>query len=106
MDNNKKILGMIGLCKRAGKLVTGEEAVLESIRKNTSSLVIIANDSSVATLKKITDKCKTFNKDCIIFSDKFTLGKYTKNEYTVTVSVKDNNFAKRINELYFENSQK
>ena len=99
MENNKKTLNMIGLCKRAGKLVTGEQAVLESIKKMTSSLVIISSDASNSTLKKITDKCNSYESEYIIFSDRYTLGAYTKKEYAVTISVNDINFAKRIKEL-------
>ena len=94
---------MLGLCKRAGKLSTGEQAVLENVKKGTSSLVIISVDSSDGTRKKITDKCKSYKTNCIIFSDRYTLGKYTNKEYAVTVSVNDTNFAKRILELYSEN---
>lgn len=102
MDNNEKTLNMIGLCKRAGKLVTGEQEVLESIKKMTSSLVIISSDASDSTLKKFTDKCKSYKRDCIIFSDRYTLGAYTKKEYTVTISINDINFAKRIKELQLD----
>jgi len=104
VDNNEKILSMIGLCKRAGKLVTGEQKVLENIKKKTSSLVIIATDASNGTLKRITDKCISYKRDYIIYSDRFTLGTYTKKEYAVTVSVNDINFATRIKELYSKDS--
>ena len=99
MEN--KILSLIGMCKRAGKLVTGEQAVLDSVKKS-SLLVIIANDSSEGTKKKLTDKCKTYNVKYIIFSDKVTLGTYTKKEYAASVSINDINFAKQIEKLYLE----
>ena len=96
-----KILGLIGLCKRAGKLVTGEQAVLDYI-KRSAYLVIIANDASEGTKKKLTDKCKSYNVRYIIFSDKVTLGTYTKKEYAASVSINDINFAKQIEKLYLE----
>lgn len=102
--SDEKILGMIGLCKRAGKLITGEQAVLESLRNSSSALIIISSDASAGTVKKITDKCKNYKKDYIVFSDRYTLGKYTKKEYAVSVSVNDMNFAKKILELYSDNS--
>ena len=102
-NSEEKLLNLIGLCKRAGKITCGEQAVLDSIKRPVYSFIIIANDASEGTLKKITDKCKSYNKDYIIFSDRYTLGKYTKREYAVTVSVNDINFAKRIHEIYCEN---
>lgn len=104
MNNEEKILNMIGLCKRAGKLITGESAVLESIRGKNSQLVIIAGDASLKTMKKFTDKCKSFERNFIIFSDRFCLGRYTNRQYTVTISVNDKNFAKRILDLFCENT--
>lgn len=55
------ILNNLGLCARAGGLVTGEEFVLEAIKSNTVYLVFLANDCGVNTKKRITDKAKTYN---------------------------------------------
>lgn len=105
MNNEEKILGLIGLCKRASKLTSGEQSVLENLRNFSSALVIISSDASENTSKKFKDKCKTYHTPHIFFSDRYTLGKYVKKEYAVVLSVNDKNFTNRILELYNRNSK-
>ncbi|MCL2521363.1 MAG: ribosomal L7Ae/L30e/S12e/Gadd45 family protein [Erysipelotrichales bacterium] len=52
-----KIEGLIGLTRRAGKLVVGTDNVLDYVRKNKVFLVLILNDASENTKKKLLDKC-------------------------------------------------
>ena len=37
---NDRILSLLGICKRAGKLITGADTTIDSIRKNKAKLVI------------------------------------------------------------------
>lgn len=57
----QKQLNLLGLAQRASKLQSGEEIVLNEIRKGTAQLVLVANDSSENTKKKIEDKCRYYN---------------------------------------------
>lgn len=53
----KKILGMIGLAKRAGKLVCGTDAVLTAASSKKKPFLILASaDASSRTKKQLTDK--------------------------------------------------
>ena len=56
-----KILNNVGLCKRAGGLISGSELVIEGIRANKVVYVFLANDASNNTKKKILDKAKYYN---------------------------------------------
>jgi ribosomal protein L7Ae-like RNA K-turn-binding protein len=47
---------LLGLAKRAGKLITGEELVVKSIQNGQAQLIFIAHDASANLIKKITDK--------------------------------------------------
>lgn len=98
-----KIFNLIGLCKRAGRVSSGEQAVLESIKTKKSCLVIISEDASENTKKKITDKCQSYKIKHIFLSDRWTLGKYIKKEYAVLISVNDRNFAEEILKILFLN---
>lgn len=42
----KRITGLLGICRRAGRLLIGHDAVKESIVKEKAVLVIIASDAS------------------------------------------------------------
>ena len=99
ISNENKILSFIGLAKRAGKIVSGEEKVISSLKTTECALVILSEDASENTKKKISDKCSFYKKDLLIFSDRFSLGKYTKKDYAVVLSVTDEGFSGRIKQL-------
>ncbi len=57
--NEKKLLGNIGLCARAGKVIFGVPMICDAMRKGGKNLPVIifeANDTSDATHKRIADK--------------------------------------------------
>ena len=70
-----KILGLIGLCKKAGKIVSGAALCEKEIRAGKTELIIIANDISQTGLKAITDICEHYHVKHIICCDKNSLGK-------------------------------
>ena len=49
----EKLLGMIGLCKKAGKLTIGFDAVVEGAQRGEFDAVFRANDLSPKTLKEL-----------------------------------------------------
>ena len=56
-----KKLSNLGLCKRAGGLITGEELVIEGIRSGKVFLVFLAKDAGENAKKQIKDKSKFYN---------------------------------------------
>ena len=104
LTNNKegRILGLIGLATRVGRISLGEEKVYKDIKNNNSHLIILSSDASENTSKKALDKCKFYSKKLIVFSDRFSLGRYTGKEFSVLISVNDKNFSERILQLYCE----
>ena len=50
---NDRILSLLGICKRAGKLITGADTTIDSIRKSKAKLVIFANDFSKSSFQSI-----------------------------------------------------
>ncbi|NOS34925.1 50S ribosomal protein L7, partial [Acinetobacter baumannii] len=46
------VLNLLGLARRASRLVTGDNLVLGAIRSREAKLVYVANDASANTLKK------------------------------------------------------
>ena len=57
MQNNK-FFRMLGLAARARKLNFGEGAVRDSVRTKLAKMVIVAQDASDNTKKKLSDNCK------------------------------------------------
>lgn len=48
---------MLGLCMRAGKLATGEDACVKAIRAGTAKLAILDGSASQNTRKALSDAC-------------------------------------------------
>lgn len=55
--NRKKVLNLLGLANRAGKLVSGEDSVLRLLKQNELKLVFIASDASAKQIDKFSKKC-------------------------------------------------
>ena len=56
-----KILNNLGLCQRSGGLVSGEEMVIDYMRKNKVFYIFLASDASDNAKKRIFDKAKYYN---------------------------------------------
>ncbi len=91
---NNKLLSMLGLMMKAGKLITGEEMVINAVRSGKVVLVLLANDASQNTMKKVNDKCKTYKTNVVSnFSTdemSFAIGKNNRK----VIGVTDIGFAK------------
>lgn len=97
-----KVLTMIGMAKRAGKIVTGAEICEAAVRKRKTKLIIIAGDISENGRKAITDACKYYKTKYIEYSDKENLGKFTGSESRSVIAVNDRGFAESILKKYAE----
>ena len=53
----QKILNLLGLATRAGLLVSGEDIVIDAMRKKKAKIVFLGSDCSENTLDKFTKKC-------------------------------------------------
>ena len=56
-----KVLSLLGLAKRAGKVIVGTDAVISKLQVNDLHLIFIAKDSSLATIDKIEKKAFYYN---------------------------------------------
>lgn len=97
---NNKFYGMLGLAKRAGKAINGTEAVITKIRGFEAHLVIISEDASEGTKKRITDKCKSYETEYIFYGNCDDIGKAIGAENCVAVAIIDEGFAKSLMEKY------
>ena len=52
----KKTLGMLSLCRRAGKLCTGMEAVLEKAGRGEAALILLAEDLSPRSAERLRNR--------------------------------------------------
>ncbi len=91
-----KALGMLGLAKRAGKVVTGEFLCDKAIKNGQSRLIIIASDISDRSRKAVCDACRFYGVEYIEHATASELGNITGGGQRVVVSVNDDNFKNAI----------
>jgi ribosomal protein L7Ae-like RNA K-turn-binding protein len=93
---NERWASLLGLANRAGKVISGEELTVKEIRSGKAKLVLLAEDASENTAKKITDKCSSYGVPLRKVSDRYTLGYAIGKDARVVVAVMDEGFANKL----------
>lgn len=91
--NNNKILSFIGICMKAGKLVSGEFSVEKAVKGRKAYLVVVADDVSANTRKMYTDMCSFYKVPIRFFSSKEELGRILGKEYRASLAILDGQMA-------------
>ena len=92
---NDRILSLLGICKRAGKLITGADTTIDSIRKSKAKLVIFANDFSKSSKKSVHEcNVKTLTMNRSKEEIGFALGKICG-----VMTTEDKGFADKLEQL-------
>ena len=95
IDNKQKVLNLLGLAQKAGKVISGTELVTHAIQGETVNLVFLASDSSENTIKEFVFLSEKFQIQLVkSFSSQEisdALGKKRK-----VVAVQDRGFARAI----------
>lgn len=61
IETEKRVTGFLGLCMRAGQLISGQEACVDTIRNEEAAIVLLDGSASENTQKRITDACHSHN---------------------------------------------
>lgn len=99
--SEEKIANLLGLVKRAGALITGNDACMQAIRSGAGKahLAIVATDTGGNAMKKYHDKCKSFGVPILELLDKERLGRAVGKDHGAIVVITDKGFASRILQL-------
>ncbi|NLI60994.1 MAG: 50S ribosomal protein L7ae [Clostridiales bacterium] len=87
---------LIGLAKRAGRLVSGSYAVEKAIKSGKAQLVILSHEASSNTIKKFLDMCKYRGIDIIRFGDRQDLGQSIGKPERIVLAIIDPAFKNMI----------
>lgn len=93
---DKKILQLLGLCQRAGKVASGETGCLCAVRDSSAELIIVAEDASENTKKRFSDSAVFYNKKIVIIGDKYDLGRAIGKDERAVLCITDGGFAKKL----------
>lgn len=100
--NIQAVFQLLGLATRARKVISGEELVVKEIRSGNAKIVLLANDASKNSSKKIQDKCTYYNVEYHVFGDRYDLGHATGKEARVALAITDKGFASKLSDLLNE----
>ena len=96
MTQNSKVLSMLGLAAKAGKVASGKCSTEKEVKSGNACLVIVAEDASDNTKKKFQNMCDFYKVPIYFFEDKDTLGHAMGKEFRASLAVTDAGFAKGI----------
>ncbi|MEE1200044.1 MAG: ribosomal L7Ae/L30e/S12e/Gadd45 family protein [Christensenellales bacterium] len=94
----KRAMGMLGLCARAGKLISGEKACLKTIRSSKACVVLMDATAAKNTEKSITDAC-AYHEVPLLRTPEYILGNAIGKPGRMVVAVIDPGFARQIIQL-------
>lgn len=96
-----KVNGLLGLCARAGKIVSGMDAVCNELNKNKIKLLIVAEDSSEKTISNIKYLAEKRNVKVLVFGTIEENSKAIGKENRAIIGIKDKNISDGINKIIF-----
>lgn len=99
MVKGDKILSLLGLVKRAGRLAGGEFSVDRAVKQGTARIVIVAADASDNTHKKFINMCTFYQVPCYLYASKEDLGHALGRDIQASVAILDDGFADAIEKL-------
>jgi len=97
---NDRLLGMLGMAVRAGKVNFGVFMTEKALDDGSARLVIAAEDTGASNRRKIEAKCAQRGVDLIFYSDKESLSQAIGKKDVPVVAVCDEGFGKAIVKIY------
>ncbi len=98
----EKALSLLGMATRAGKTVSGEDTVLQSIRNGTAFLVIVSHEASDRSKKTFNDKCTYYDVPLVSLGSKEELGRHLGKPSRTVAAVTDEGLGRSIYKLLKE----
>lgn len=99
MDNRKKVLNLIGLAEKAGKVVSGEFSTERAVKKGKAFLVIVSEEASENTKKMFTNMCTYYEVPVLYLAEKEELGHSIGKAMRASLAILDEGFAGAITKL-------
>lgn len=91
-----KILSMLGLAEKAGKIASGEFSTEKAVKSHQASLVVVATDASDNTKKMFRNMCEFYKVPMYLYGTKEELGHHIGKQYRASLAVTDQGFSKSL----------
>ena len=93
IDEQKKVLGLLGLAEKAGKVRSGEFSTEKAVKSGKAGLVIVSEESSDNTKKMFRNMCTYYKVPYFEFGSKEELGHILGKQMRASLAVIDENFS-------------
>ena len=90
-----RVIGFLGLCMRAGRIISGQEACVDLIRREEAALVLMDADASENTQKRIADACHSHHTPLWMLS-KGSLGAAIGKRGRMVIALKEDGMAQNL----------
>ena len=101
MSAEERIKGLLGIAQRAGRLVTGADTTLNTVRGGKACLVLADECAAENTLKKVKDAC-IYHHAPIMYLPEGLIESATGRDGRMLGALTDQGFAKKIQEIMAE----
>ncbi len=91
-----KVLSMIGIAAKAGKVASGEYQTEHEIKSHKAYLAIIAKDASENTGKKFQNMCEFYKVPIAFYGDKESIGHAIGREFRASIAITDKGLAETV----------
>lgn len=91
-----KILSMLGLAAKAGKIASGEFSTEKSVKSGSAFLVIVSEEASENTKKMFHNMCSFYQVPMHLYASKEALGNAIGKQFRASLAVLDEGFAKSL----------
>lgn len=97
---NNKILNLIGIARRAGKVSIGHDASVTDLKSGKAKLCLLSSSASQRLKDEMAHLCEMFSSEIIVSAYTMEeLGASLGTKSIAVLTVNDEGFAKRITEL-------
>ena len=94
-----KVYGLLGLCARAGKIVSGMDAVSNEAKRDKLKLILVAEDASEKTISQIKFLAEKKKIPMFVWGAILANSKAIGKENRAIIGVKDKNIAEGIKKI-------
>ena len=96
VNNNTRVLGLLGLCAKSGNVVFGTDACIEQLEKNKIKLLIVANDASDRTKRNFERLSQKVNIPICIYETIESLSRSIGKSNKAVIGIKNESLANQI----------
>lgn len=91
-----KVLGLLGICARAGRIASGEVGTESAVKSGKAHLIVLSEDASDNTKKKFYNMAAAYKVPVLEYSGKEELGRSIGKELRSAAAVTDEGLARSI----------